>query len=194
MGEWLLPPGTYQARVRGSASGAFTLTATNPAGNTNVRSGCDASVPRRVILVTATYSGQSLGTGDCTFDDGSFVDFYYIGTAGQCTITMTPTAGINAFIAIFDAVTGAFLDAIDDNAALGGVETRTYNACRNGNNPIIVGMNSFAAGQTGAYTMTFTIPNGGPPAFSLHNADSPAGPIVPAAGDVSAFLRQFRKR
>lgn len=158
--EWLLPPTSFQFKVASRTAGTggtFSLTGSVTSGNSP---SCPVSgTIIRAFVVGGTYSGQSLGAGDCTANDGSYEDGYYIYSTKPCTITMTPT-GFDAFLAIYDASTGNNL-TFSDNLGIGGAETVQLPACSNGGNALLIIANTFNAGETGTYVLAITITGGG---------------------------------
>jgi hypothetical protein len=164
--EWLLPAGTYLFRMFAAptSSGPFTITGTATSGNSNNSSGgCTSGVPLRVIVTGGTYGNQSLGSGDCSFTDGSLFDSYFLRSMRECTITMTPS-GFNAYMFIADAITGTRIRTVDNSTATNasGAESTTLASCsnENGANPIQIVANSFTGGETGTYTLTVTFTGG----------------------------------
>jgi hypothetical protein len=187
-GEWLLPAGSYQARVSAvTGTGTFTLTSTATAGNSNNGSGCTAGVPRRVLLVGGTYTGQSLGTGDCALSDGTRVDIFSIKSLKPCTITMASGTSLDPYIIIGNAEFTSSLAEKDDFGP-GVTETISLTACNNGGSAITIGMNTFAPSETGAYTMTITITGGG----SLMAGDVEV--FTPSTLPVTSISDLFRRK
>ena len=156
-GEWLLPADNYFLRVSSvSGAGAFSVASASVPANTG-----DGF---RFLVAPGTYTGQALAAGDYdeVFPDGSFSDVYFLFSTRQCTLTVQTTAYDNFFIV---------LDAKDANVAplgishppLGEDAVISLQACRSGNNPIALVVNSFQPGGTGAYTLIVSF--GGPGAI-----------------------------
>ncbi len=159
---YLLPGGTYQARIQSQppgGTGTFTLTGTATAlSNT----GCTT----RTLLVSVTLSTQSLAATDCQWGvdntgtvDNTFFDRYAVYSTKACTITMDSPV-LNTYLEIRDAITGAFVAKNDDftgtNSYIGLL------ACNNGGDPLYIFANSSTATPaTGGYTLTFAITGGG---------------------------------
>jgi hypothetical protein len=161
--EWILPAGTYRARVSSAAggTGAFSLTGTTTSGVSNNGSSCTAGVSLRSLVVGGTYTGQSLGTGDCFFTGGFLVDIFYIRSLKPCTITLTPT-GFDAVLEARNFALTTNVGTVQDGFGVGGAETLTLTSCSTpAGGTIAIMPSAFTAGATGAYTLTVTITGGG---------------------------------
>jgi hypothetical protein len=155
--EWLLPAGTYNARV-GAPTGGGTYSLTGIVGVS------DAGCSLRHLVVAGTYTSQRLQGDDCNTDefgffeppDASRADFFAIQSARACTITMR-SAALNAFLLVLDGGTGETITANDNGG--GGVNGQdaqiTLPACRSGSNPLVIVANHFIP-NLGAYTLTIT--------------------------------------
>lgn len=179
--EWILPVGTYRLRVVSNtgSSGPFSITGTATDATTN---NClfNPGVPPRTFLVGGTYTGQSLGTGDCVFagdGGGQFVDIFFIRSPQACTITLTPTG----FDAVLEARNGDLDQGLVAPANAGGIgvaETISLPGCNLNQGTIGILPSAANPGATGTYTLTITLTGAGaggtagPPAFMLQDPDS----------------------
>ncbi|MFI5310875.1 MAG: Ig-like domain-containing protein [Gemmatimonadales bacterium] len=163
---WLLPPGNFQVRAASiSGTGTFTLAGTSDAGllTTATAGGVAAAAAGSCpiaanLLVSMTVTGQSLSSTDCLAADNSNYDAYRLYNSAACTITLTSTA-FDAYLEVYDLSTGAFVRSDDDSG--GGTNAKlTLTACNNGGNIIEVRANSFAARESGAYTLQIAITGG----------------------------------
>lgn len=107
-------------------------------------------------VVPGVSFSRSLGSGDCTLDDGSYYDAYfvYLRAGQQITLTQRSTA-FNAYLYLVDGETGSLL-AEDDNAAGGNDARIVYTAPRAG--PYLIAANSYSSGMAGTYTLTVSTP------------------------------------
>jgi hypothetical protein len=157
--EWLLPAGTYLYRVRSaSGPGTFNLVGASVPANT----GDDY----RALVAAGTYTGQQLAAGDAVIaSDGSYYDGFYFRSASSCTVTLQ-SAAFAPFLMIVDATTAQLL-APAVTTPVGVDAVVQLPACRaSNNNAVLIVANSFAAGQTGAYTLTLDV-GSVPPSASL---------------------------
>lgn len=174
--EWLLPAGTYTARVasRTAANGTFTIAGASRAiGGT---AGTNGTCYLRLLVVSVTLN-QSLGPTDCPWDnpaDGSFYDYYAIKSFKPCVIAMT-SATLLPWLEVRD-VDGNVLFA---TIGVGTPSTATLNLaqCSNGTSPIILYANAVPNPLAGDYTLTFTITGGG--------SDTPPAAAGPGTGLVA---------
>ncbi|MGH9843863.1 MAG: immunoglobulin domain-containing protein, partial [Blastocatellia bacterium] len=139
--------GTYTIAVTSSGgTGAYALRLRGAEG------ACTTIAP---IEIAQSVTGQ-LSTTDCRLSiDNSFVDFYsFSGTAGQQIAINLNSSAFNAFLLLYDP--DGNLIASDDNGG-GGTNARIPAGSGFFTLPAtgtyLVGANSFAAGQTGAYTL-----------------------------------------
>ena len=149
-GEWLVPAGTYLFRVGArSGTGTFTVTATNPAGNT----GCVL----RAFVVSGSFA-QSLAADDC---DGprSFADIFAVSSSQACTISLS-SATIDTYLTIIDASTLALI-AEDDDSGEGTNSELQFATCSAGGNPIAILAESFDVDEVGPYTITIQLQGSG---------------------------------
>lgn len=141
--EWVLPVGTYQARVgAASGSGAFSLTSQFVAGN----SGC----VQRYLAIGATIAGQTLSAGDCDFGDGTKFDSYGVYSSRPCSIRLQTTE-FTPFLWLYDVETfqinGTTGGAPGNDAVLG------LPACKYLNAPIFIWVNTDVGETGGGYTL-----------------------------------------
>jgi hypothetical protein len=160
--EWLLPAGTYRARVSSAAgsTGAFSLTGSTSSGISNNGSSCTSGVLLRVLVVGGTYTGQTLGAGDCFFTGGIFVDIFYIRSLKPCTITLAPT-GFDALLQARNFALNATVGTAQNVGGVGATETLNLSACSTNGASIAIMASSVAGGETGSYVLTVTITGGG---------------------------------
>jgi hypothetical protein len=153
-GEWLLPAGTYQFRVSArSGNGTYSITATNPAGNT----GCTV----RAFVVSGNYT-QALANSDCQFSDMSYYDVFYIYSTRACTVTLRSTA-FDTYLIFADAQSGSTLAEDDDNGGgpMGTDSQLSRPACNAAGNPLAIVANSFGPTEVGSYTLAVQLAGGG---------------------------------
>jgi hypothetical protein len=183
--EWLLPAGTFLFRL-GTLAGTGTFAvvgATVPAN-----AGCfnDTQVFRSII-VSGTYTGQTLATGDCAFDDGSFFDVFFVMSSLPCTLTLT-SAAFNPGLYVEDPFTQDFIAGVD-NVGVGNSAVVSLPACRNGSDALAILTNSFTGGESGPYTLTVALQGAG----ALRAGESVMAPRGPphsiSAGDVVRMLQ-----
>ncbi|HKS04737.1 MAG TPA: Ig-like domain-containing protein [Gemmatimonadaceae bacterium] len=184
-GEWLLPAGNYFFRVGAvSGAGAFSVTTASVSANTgNVL---------RFLVAPGTFTGQGLAAGDENqfFGDGSFSDLYVLLSSRPCTLTVQTTAYDNFFVVF---------DAIDENAPALGIShpplgqdaVLSLPACRSGNNPLLLVVNSFQPTGTGAYTLSVAFTGGGAMRAS-HDATSSVAPIRISGALRAALLSRMK--
>lgn len=185
--EWLLPAGTYLFRIGALASsGTFSVTGAVVPANT----GCffDTEVFRSLI-VSGTYSGQMLETGDCFFEDGSFFDAFFVFSTLPCTVTLrSPAFNAGLYVYASEQTGFTFVDGAD-NVGVGADATVSLTSCSSGPNGLMFLTNSFTGGESGPYTLTFTLQGGA----SLHAGASSSGTshpqVVRSAGDVVRLLK-----
>ncbi|HKS04736.1 MAG TPA: Ig-like domain-containing protein [Gemmatimonadaceae bacterium] len=150
--DWMLPVGSYQARVGATSSfGAFSLTSQAVAGN----AGC----AQRYLATSATITGQSLGVGDCNFGDGTKFDSYGIYSSRSCSIRLQSTA-FTPYLWLYDVdtfqINGTTGMAPGNDAVFG------LTGCRYANGPIFIWVNTEEGESGGDYTLVVTLT--GPPA------------------------------
>jgi hypothetical protein len=144
------PAGNYffgASSAAAGSTGAYSLTSRAMTARTTCIQGW--------IVPGITLNG-SLGSGDCTFSDGSFIDVYsvYLRAGQQVTITQRSTA-FDAYLILANAAGTAAVAEDDDSA--GGTDSRiVYTAPAAGAFQIFA--NTFAPGMSGAYTLTVTTP------------------------------------
>jgi hypothetical protein len=168
---YLLPAGSYQARVSGQSAtvsnfGNFTLTGTQ-VGFSNTS--CDT----RTLLLSITLTTQTLATTDCAVaSNGTYSDWYVVKSQKPCTIIMQSTA-LDTFLQVQDAITNAVI-AFNDNSS-GTNSQISLATCANGTNPIyIIALSNPTPALTGAYTLTFTLTGVG----SIVEGGRPSMPIL----------------
>ncbi|HYW07712.1 MAG TPA: pre-peptidase C-terminal domain-containing protein, partial [Longimicrobium sp.] len=146
------PAGQYlvgASSATAGATGAYSLTSRALTARTTCIAGW---------IIPGITLGGSLATGDCTFSDGSFVDGYtvYLRAGQQITLTQRSTA-FDTYLILANAAGTSVAEDDDSGGGAGGTDSRiVYTATATGTFQILA--NSFAAGQTGAYTLTVTTP------------------------------------
>lgn len=179
--EWLLPAGTFQARIRASTGGgAFSITgAVVPANTGQVL---------RHLAVAGTFA-QNMEESDIAFGDGTFVDVFVINSLRPCTITMR-ASGLDAYLEIYDIITQDFLTFDDDGG--GGTDAMvTRPACTNGGNPILIAtehLDPLAAGAVVPYTLTIAFTG----TAALRADERPSVSVyqrIPAASELGRRIR-----
>jgi len=119
--------------------------------NRNAGDPCSTDVP---ITLGQTLNGN-LTSGDCEFDDGTFIDFYsFNGTAGQPISVSMNSGAFDTFLYLIDE-TGELIDLNDDSGestnsripADGGVVTLPYTG------QFIIGASSYEI-ESGAYSIS----------------------------------------
>jgi len=149
VGSWTLGP----------SEGSNTLTAT--AGNlppvTFTASGANPCIPATTHTLGTTTNGE-LTRADCSFSDGSFVDFYAVtlSTAGTVVFNQTSST-FNTFLILFDI--DANLIGINDNLSATSSDSRIKAILPAGT--YVVGANSWDVNITGAYKLISSVDGGG---------------------------------
>ena len=128
-------PVTITATVHGVAPATFMATATNPCAYLHA------------FGVAQTAFGK-LRQYDCAFSDSSFVDFYWLPLTGQQSLSITLAASFDTYLVLFD-LAGNFVGANDDYGASTNSRIKVLAA----GGDYVVGANSFAARDTGPYTL-----------------------------------------
>lgn len=119
---------------------------------------CPGGTPHvQGIQCGSTVTDALTQTGSCVLNDGSYVDFYgFNGTAGQqVTINMTSTA-FDTYLFLLDP--NATVVASDDDGG-GGTNSRIVFTL-NSSGSWFIAVNSFAAAQFGAYTLSLVCSGG----------------------------------
>jgi hypothetical protein len=189
-GSWLLPAGTYQARISAmTGTGAYTL-----AGIVVPNSGCGV----RLLAVGGTYTSQAIAADDCPedlgFGDDTRVDLFVIFSERPCTITMSSMSvgggpRIDPYLVTSDLVTGDIV-AEDDDAAGDFNATVNLTACRSPSGPLRIAANHLPAdggfSGTGPYTLTIQ--------FGSLPGGAAAGPSATMHADTHASRTGARTR
>ena len=129
-------PVTITATVHGIAPASFTATATDPCAYLHA------------LGVAQTASGK-LRQYDCTFSDGSFVDFYWLPLTGQQSLSITMTAAFDTYLPFFDFA-GKTVGINDDESA---VSTNSRLKVIVAGGDYVVGANAFNPGDGGPYIL-----------------------------------------
>ncbi len=143
----------------GASEGSNTLTAT--AGNlppvTFTASGTDPCVPATTHTIGATTNGE-LTKADCSYSDGSFVDFYAVtlSTAGTVVFNQTSST-FDTFLILYDI--NANLIGINDDLSTTSSDSRIKAILPAGT--YVVGANSFDVNITGSYKLISSADGGG---------------------------------
>lgn len=183
--EWLLPAGTYNARVgAATGSGNYTLSGLVVPND----EGCTL----RYLSVAGTYASQQILPNDCNTDqyfdppDGSLADFYAIQSIRPCTITMRSSV-MNSFLLVADWDTFDYID-YDDNSG-GGVNGQDAQivapVCASGSGPLVIVANHHVAAR-GPYTLTITFGPAPSPVAALRSN------IAAIPSNLAARLTTFR--
>ena len=150
------PDGAYYVRANSllaDQTGAYAL-AVRQAG-----SGDDATAGLPALALGRPVQGR-LDATDATLDDGSFYDAYvYQGTAGEEVMITLSSSDFDAY-AMLNRSFGGELEAVandDDGGA--GTDAR-IRATLGQSGAYVVVANTFAAGASGAYTLTVERPTG----------------------------------
>ena len=142
----------------GSAEGTNTLTAT-AASLPPVLFTANAADPCVLYPHTlgSTTNGE-LTRSDCSYSDGSFVDFYAVtlSTAGTVVFNQTSSA-FDAFLILYDV--DANLIGINDNLSTSSSDSRIKAILPAGT--YVVGANSLAVNVTGTYQLRSSVDGGG---------------------------------
>jgi hypothetical protein len=91
----------------------------------------------------------ALSSIDCTFFDGSFIDYYQMTTASQQAVRITMTAATFDAFLFFNTDTGVPVAGNDDDATSTNSEMKIIVAPGS----YVVGANSYDPGSVGAYTL-----------------------------------------
>jgi hypothetical protein len=149
-----LGAGTYYVASEGktfTSSGAYTLTLAGTASTA-----CSAASSIQTITPTTggTTVNGTLAAGDCTIFDGTFADVYKITVSANATVQVDMTSSaFDAFLWLFDS---NFVSVTSDDNGGGGTNARISRSLTAGT--YYIEANSFAFGQSGAYTLTVKIP------------------------------------
>ena len=149
--------GTYTIQATSfsaGTSGAYALSLTAQAVD-----GCSAVTP----ISFGQTVGASLSTSDCRFTDGSYFDkFSFAGTAGQEVSVSMSSAAFDTVLFLLRP-DGTVLGDDDDGG--GGTNSRIPSGSGTITLPVtgtyLIYTNSFAANQTGSYSLTLTGQNPG---------------------------------
>jgi hypothetical protein len=150
---------TVASWTLGASEGPNTLTAT--AGSLPpvvfTANGADPCVPSTAHALGTTTNGE-LTRADCSFSDGSFVDFYAVtlSTAGTVVFNQTSST-FNTFLILYDF--DANLIGINDNLSATSSDSRIKAILPAGT--YVVGANSWDVNITGAYKLTSLADGGG---------------------------------
>jgi len=141
VGSWTLGP----------SQGANTLVAsTGSLSVTFVATGADPCANVVTLTLGVTTSGR-LSLSDCALSDGSFVDFYQMSvpTAGTYVIDQVSSV-FDSYLVMFNSV--GRLVGVNDDVVSGNPNSRIKAVLAAGT--FIIGANSYAPRDTGAYTIT----------------------------------------
>lgn len=117
----------------------------------------------------------SLASGDCTLDDGSFVDYYQFPGANNQDVTVTMRSnGVDSYLALFDPTDQ---DVQENDNGAGGNDARINFRLDNSGNWQIAAT-SRSSGETGSYTLILACSGG--------NTTVPAAPTNLQATAVSS--------
>jgi hypothetical protein len=150
-GTWLLPAGTYFARVTSPrGSGAFTLT-----GSRAPAQPLDCEV--RTLLVSVVLHNRTLAATDCQLPNGRRYDAYVIRSAKRCNITMRSTT-VDSYLAFIDGVRNVVIGANDDSRE-GRAANISLPACNSDGNPMVIIATSVASSfaDLGTYSLVVTL-------------------------------------
>jgi hypothetical protein len=143
----------------GASEGLNTLTAT--AGTlppvTFTANAADPCIPATTHTLGATTNGE-LTKADCSFSDGSFVDFYAVTLSAPGTIVFNQTSSaFDTFLILYDF--DANLVGINDDASGTTSDSRIKAILPAGT--YVVGANSFDINVTGSYKLISSADPGG---------------------------------
>lgn len=95
----------------------------------------------------------TLSTSDCNMGDGSYVDFYRFTLSSAATVTITMrSSSIDSYLFLYSEAQ-MMLDSDDDSGfGVSGTDSQIVFPLSAGN--YVIAANSFAAGETGSYTVS----------------------------------------
>jgi len=149
-----LPAGTYYVAAEGktfTSNGAYTLSLT---GSATVACSAASSIQTITPTTAGTTVAGTLVAGDCTIFDGTFADVYKITVTTTATVQVDLTStAFDAYLWLYDA---NFASITSDDNSGGGTNARLSRSLTAGT--YYIEANTFAFGQTGAYSLTVKIP------------------------------------
>lgn len=170
----ILPPGQFQAEVRGLDGGQGSYMAEFQVGGANPDvTDCNSAF----AVAPVNYTG-TLTSNDCNFNDGTFADAFIMRFAAGETVTITASSSqFDTYLLLAD---GDLNVVTEDDDGGGGTNSRiTYTAPASGIYYIIA--NSFAPGETGQYTLTVTSNQTAAIQAAPADTHSPAARFAPEA-------------
>lgn len=143
----------------GAAGGSNTLTAT--AGNLPpvlfTANGADPCIPATTHALGTTTNGE-LTKADCSFSDGSFVDFYAVTLTTGGTVVFNQTSStFDTFLVLYDLSTN--LIGVNDDASAATSDSKIKAILPAGT--YVVAANSFDVNITGLYKLSSSADAGG---------------------------------
>lgn len=145
--------------VTGVSAGTATITATSEGRTgqavvtvTASASTCtlSAALAAAPTVTFPSTTGGALATTDCRLSDGTYIDYYKVVLTGQTNFQVDVTSSaFDSFLFLLDA-SGTVLDVDDD----GGPGTNSRITRINTAGTYYIGVNSFASGMTGSYTVS----------------------------------------
>jgi uncharacterized protein YjdB len=149
---WVVPAGTYEVRVAAPAASAGATYAWNAQEIFQI----DCTVPSLGTNGNVTLPNQSLGTGDCMFNNSTYEDrlFLYLEAGKTIEVTMDGTTVAPAAI-IRDPATASGTVIVRQARSTPGSVTATHTTTVAGYYQVI--FSTDAPGQTGAYSGSIVI-------------------------------------